>query len=543
MGDAIGPDTMTRGSQPIAGSGGAPTLGSSVAAPGALTQSHEPARKPAGSDAKAASIRRRAAGGAAWIFLAFAVLKVLGFANNVILARLLAPEQFGLVGFAMVVVGVFKLLQDLGVPAALIYSKRDINVVGGTALTINMAAAALLVTIMIAASPFLARLGGDPVIGEVAAVLSLGLLFTAAGSVQRALLMKELAFRRKFLPDVVAVILEGIVAATLALLGFGVWSLVAGYLTLTLTETLLLWLVSPIRPAPRFDRAIARDLVGYGKHVSFSSVLGSSANNVDYLIIGASLGSFSLGIYTMAFLIAGLPHSAISQVVKTAMFPAYSRLRDDITGLTRLFEDVFTLVWSFSIAAGLVIFIAGPPYMSMLLGPEWNSIEEPLRILAIYGVVRSIGAVFSPAYMALGRPQTDWWFTSLRLALVVPLMLFMVRFGVNGVASVHVIVFGILVPANAIVFSRVSGISTARLLRLVAPQAAGVGGAAVVLLGIAVMPGLAPLESSLLGPFIVTVVCLSIYAAVVLYFHRSVLAHVQRLLVRLRRRHAMTPAT
>lgn len=470
------------------------------------------------------AIHKRAAGGAIWIFISFAIGKSLGLASNVVLARLLTPEHFGLVSFAMVIIGAFTILQDLGVPDALIYDRRDTHDLLQTALTINLLAALVLFGITVLLSPSLARLGGDATIAPVAIVLAIGLIFSAAGSVQNAVLSKQLAFRRRTLPDIVSLVAESIGAISLALAGFGVWSLVFGFLILNLTKTIMLWHLSSAHPLPRFNRVYARQLIGYGKHVSMNAVVGFAANNVDYLIVGYFLGPRALGIYALAFMVANIPTTAISQVLKTAMFPVYTSLRDDRDRMVTLFEDVFVVVWTLSIGAGLIIFICAPQYMSLLLGPKWDTIGEPLRILTIFGVLRSIGAVFPPAYKALGRPDMDWKFTLARLLIATPIMILVASSGVNAIAGVHATVALILVPLNAIAFSRVAGVGPSRIARLVAPQLAGAAAVAFVLTAGYAMPELREIGSrSVVLPGVV-LVSISIYLMTVITLNRSLLA-------------------
>ncbi|HEX5166495.1 MAG TPA: lipopolysaccharide biosynthesis protein [Thermomicrobiales bacterium] len=470
------------------------------------------------------TIRKRAAGGAVWIFVSFALSKVFGLASNVVLARLLTPEHFGLVAFAMVVIGAFTLLQDLGVPDALIYNQRTTTELLQTALAINLGAAVVLFCISALLAPLLARLGGDATIAPIVIVLAIGLIFSAAGSVQNALLSKQLAFRRRTLPDIVSLATESVVAIGLALAGFGVWSLVIGFLTLNLTKTLMLWYLSDAHPLPRYHASLAGQLVGYGKHVSLNAIVGFAANNVDYLIVGYVLGPRALGIYTLAFMVANIPTTAISQVLRTAMFPVYASLRQDRQRMVTLFEDVFVVVWTLSIGTGLVIFICAPLYMSLLLGDKWSTIGDPLRILTIFGVLRSIGAVFPPVYKALGRPDMDWKFTLARLLVSAPLMMLVAGAGVNAVSGIHAIVAAILVPLNAVFFARVAEVGLARIMRLIVGQLAGVAGVALLIALGRTTPSLRDAGSHPFELLLVVILASAVYLGAVVSLNRQLLA-------------------
>lgn len=466
------------------------------------------------------SIGEQAARGAIWIFLGFSLGKILNLGLNVVLARLLTPTDFGLVSFAMILIGAFSVLQDLGIPDALIYSNEDMLSVGGTALTMNVGATCVLFVASVIAAPFMARINGNHEVAAVIVVLSIGLVMLAAGSVQAALMSRQLAFRRKFAIDILALVVEAVIAIALASLGFGLWSLVLGYVSNALAETILLWYLSPIRPSPRFDITVARDLFAYGKHVSINAIVTFFVNNVDFFVVGAFLGSAKLGVYTMAFNIAILPATAISQVIRTAMFPAYSRIRDNIDRLTNMFDDVFVVVWALSIAVGLGVFICGPPYMKLLLGQKWAAIERPLQILAIYGTLRSINWVFPPAYKAIGKPNLEWMVNLSRLIVLVPLMLIGCRFGINGVSVVQVIILGMYVPVNAAIFARVIGKPFTSLGRLIVPHLCGASCVAAALLLVRLVPFLRRINLDLYGPAIVLLASIMMYACIMFVLDR-----------------------
>jgi O-antigen/teichoic acid export membrane protein len=249
----------------------------------------------------------------------------------------------------------------------------------------------------------------------------------------------------------------------------------------------MLWCLSPIRPKPGFDRSVAGELLGYGKHVSVNAIVGFAANNVDYLLVGYFLGARALGIYTMAFIIASLPSTAISQISARVMFPALTKIRDDHVRFTKLFNRTLTLVWSASILSGIVILVASPLYAVRLMGDEWDGIERPLQILAIYGILRSLVWVFSPAYKALGHPQVDWHLNLLRLVVATPLLALGARWDIEGIAAMQVAVAAVFLPVSMVGYVRVSRIPLRRFARTLVPQAVAITGSAAVLTIVAVM--------------------------------------------------------
>jgi PST family polysaccharide transporter len=416
-----------------------------------------------------ASIGRRAMGSALWALAALGAYRALAFATTVVLARLLDPADFGIVSFAMVLIGAMTLLQDLGVPASIIFSHRPPRELAGTALSMNLAAALVLFAITAIGAPWLSDFTRQPAVGPVAATLALGLVIASMGSFQGALLEKEMAFRRKFLPDVVPLLTSGLTSILLALRGLGAWSLVIGYLVRMSSATILLWCLSPVRPRPEFRWSAAVELFRYGRHASLNSIVGFAQSNVDYLLVGWLLGSADLGLYTLAFTIGTLPITVSSEVVARVSFPALSTLRADTRGMVDLFLRVFSVVSWLALLASSLLFVGAPAFAPVVLGHKWDGIVPPLQILATFAFVGSIGYTLPAAFKAIGRPDILWKLSLLRLILLPPLMLALLPLGVSGVALAQVIVQTATLPLAIAWLTHTLGFPIGRVARAVTP--------------------------------------------------------------------------
>ncbi|MGE3908131.1 MAG: lipopolysaccharide biosynthesis protein [Chloroflexota bacterium] len=416
------------------------------------------------------AIGSRATHGAFWTAVAFGITRASTLVINVLLARLLGPSDLGTVSFAMIFIGVLLLLQDLGVPAAIIYGARPAREVAGTALTMNVATALAFTLVVVAVSPWLAQWGNDPTIAPVVIALAAGLVVTAVGSVQNAVLTRELAFKKKAAPDVAPAIVGGLVSIVLALLGFGVWSLVIGYLAKVTGTTALLWTVSHVRARPEFRRPVAADLFRYGRHASLASIVGFVAGNSDYMVVGALMGSYALGVYTLAYNLASLPSTLVTQVIVTVLFPALSAVREHQRDARALLSTSFHATVALSTVMGLGIFICAPSALTLFLTERWAEVIPPLQILAAFGVLRSIGSWTSPIFKAAGRPDLEWRLSLTRLVLHVLLMLTLARFGINGIAASHLVVGFTFVVVGLVFVGRVTQIGMAGIWSLVRPH-------------------------------------------------------------------------
>ncbi len=368
------------------------------------------------------SIGQRTAAGASWAILTFAVSRGLAFVTNLILARLLDPADFGLVSFAMIFIGAFTLLQDLGVSAAIVYNRRDVAIVGGTALALNVGAALVLFGLTVVGGPSLGTLVGNPAVVPILTVLAGGLVVAALGSVQSALLIKELAFRSKFIPDAVPMIVSGLTSIGLALLGFGVWSLVYGYLVRSLMQTVLLWWLSSVRLRLTVDWQIARELLAYGKHASASSLIGFVLAALDQLIVGYVLGAAQLGLYVMAFNLASLPATALNEISYRVAFPALAQVRDDAPARRRLLQDLSIAVGALAVPIFIGIMICAPAFVNGVIGERWSGAIPVLQILALYGFQRCVYGPFNALFKATGRPGIEAGYALLKLVISAPLM-------------------------------------------------------------------------------------------------------------------------
>jgi lipopolysaccharide exporter len=427
------------------------------------------------------SLAVRATRGAAWVLLAFLAYRLLGFFTNLILARLLTPAEFGLVSLALLMINASALLQDVGVPTAIVYSGRDIKQMAGTALTINLAVSTALCILVVLGAPLLARYGHDAAILPITIVLALGLIVTAAGSVQSALLVKGMAFRKKFITDVTPLALSGLTSIAMALSGFGAWSLVSGQTIRAASSTLLLWGVSSIRPRPTFKRSVALELLQYGRHVSLSSAIGFCASNVDNFIIGGMLGTNQLGLYVMAFTMTQLVTGAMGQVVASVAFPAYSQMRERRDAYFHAFAGTFKTILTVGSPLSLLLGVGAPIFIPLVFGEKWAGSVSSIQWLSILTTIQAIDYNSAAVYKGLGRPQWLWRLTLVKLAVLAPMMLFLLRYGIAGIAAAHALVALGLFPFSMVMVAKVMGVDVRAIWRLMAPSLIGVASMGVVL--------------------------------------------------------------
>jgi PST family polysaccharide transporter len=373
----------------------------------------------------------------AWSYGAFASSKLLTLITTAILARVLTPVEFGIVGFATVGITYLSVAQDLGLGGALIYERERPDAASHVVFSWNLVLGVLLFALGYLTAPFVARFFDSPEVTSLMRVLSVTFLIAPLGSVHLILLQRDLDFRRKMAPDVGNSLVKGIVSIALALTGFGVWSLVLGHLAGTMVGVVLAWTVVRWRPHLDFDRSLTRSLMAYGLPLFFVDVIYVVTGNIDYLVVGRVLGAAALGIYTLAYRLPELLVLGVVAVLSRALFPAFTKARDSPGSLQRGFLDSVRYVVIFTTPLCVGLFIAARPLVLVTLGDDWLDVVPVLRVLAVFAWVRSLMSNDGDVYKALGMPGFLARITALRLVILVPVLIVTAQFGLVAVALGH----------------------------------------------------------------------------------------------------------
>jgi PST family polysaccharide transporter len=449
----------------------------------------------------APSLTRLAVGGVLWQGLASVLGKGFTVLATVVLARLLTPTEYGLVGLALVFITFAEYVSDLGVSQGLVYYERDHANEGG-ALLLSIGSGVALCLIGVLAAPAIARFFHEPAVAPMVRVLSLSLLVGAVRQVPDALLRRELDFRGRMMTEVARAVTQGVVSIVLALAGLGAWAIVWGYLAGSVAWCASAWIVVDYRPrraALRLGSSTARRLLGYGAPAAAQGILAALIFDVDYVIVGNVLGATALGGYTLAFRLPQLVIINVFFVLSSVAFPVFSRARGEPSQLRRGYVTSIRLQSAYGAAVGVALFVLAPLVVPVLFGAKWDASIVPMQWLALYAVARSLGSGAVDVYKGIGRPGIAAAVSLLRLAVLVPALLIAAPHGIDEVAwtqAALALVFAILMQAVA---CRVIGLSVPALGAALRPAAAvavgtaagaalarwGLGGPAAVHLAVA----------------------------------------------------------
>ncbi len=422
------------------------------------------------SDAPARGLAAEATSALSWSYLSFASGRLLVMVTMAVLARVLTPQEFGIAAFATLVVAYLSVLTDLGFGAALIQRRDDVDEAADTVFTINVVLGALLTAVTFIAAPLVADFFREPMVVPLLRVLSLTFILESLGSVQLVMLRKQLAFRRKLVPDLGRAIVKGVVAISAAAAGLGAWALVWGQLAGVTAAVVLAWVVTPSRPRLRIHRKMVRPLGRFGAPLVVTDIQYAIWLNLDYVVVGRMLGDVALGVYTLAYRLPELLIQSVWRVLATTLFPLFSRVQDRMDLLRQGYLASVRYTQTVIVPMCIGMFITAEPIVLTVFGPQWSEAVPVLRVMAVFSLVTSIGVNAGDVYKALGRTGVLARLATLELFILVPALVWGARWGIVGVAWAHAIVAAVDASIRLVVANRILGTTFTDIGRQLKPS-------------------------------------------------------------------------
>lgn len=388
---------------------------------------------------------KSATSGVLWSAASQFSTQIFQFIVITILARLLLPEDFGIIGMAVIFTGLVQTINELGLSASIIQRKNITENHLSTSFWISLGLGIILCITTVTISPYIADFFKNELVGPVVSVLSIGFISGAAGVVHKSLLLKNIDFKKIAIVEIIASVMSGAVSVTMALLGFSVWSLVFGTVLGNFARMVLLWVVCTWRPSVIVDLTSFKELFTFGVHVMGSRFLNYIDSNADYLLIGKFLSATALGHYTFAYQLSTFPLSRISSIITSVTFPAFSIIQDDNDMLRYAYLKVIKYISlvTFPMLSGLIV--VAPDFIPIVFGEKWTPMIIPLQILCVAGALWSIGTTVGSVLMSKGRADIQFkW--NVFTAIVLPIAILIgIRYGIVGVAMAMTITSCILV--------------------------------------------------------------------------------------------------
>jgi PST family polysaccharide transporter len=419
-----------------------------------------------GSTDSDAGVGSRVGRGAAWSLLNSVALRLGSFASGIVLARLLAPEDYGVYAVALVVLTLLHAFNELGVSLALVQWAGDVRRIAPTVMTIAVTSSTLLYLIAFAGAPALADLMGSPDAAPVLRLLCVAVVLDGFAAVPIGLLTREFLNGRRFAGDVVSFLSSATVTVTLAAHGAGPMSFAWGTLAGSALATVVFTALAPFRVRPGWDRTLAPQLLRFGLPLAGASLLVLSVANVDNLVVGAVSTPAALGLYLMAFNQSSWPLNVFGEAARRVALAGFSRLTDDREALGRSFARGLALLMAATVPVCALLAGYADAMLRIVYGAPWAPAAQALVLLAPLGLVRVGLFVVYDLFVALDRSRVLLKVQALWLVLMIPaLTAGTLVAGIRGAAGAHLLV-AVLVVAP--VFLRAvarEGIAIAPALR------------------------------------------------------------------------------
>jgi PST family polysaccharide transporter len=345
--------------------------------------------------------------GIAWALSSNVVIQGFQFAVGVVLARLLLPEDFGVFAITSIFTGLAANIANIGLGAALVQRREISEQHRRTMLATNLSTSSLIVALLILISPWVGRFFQHQLAGPILILVSFNFLINSASSVSFSLLSRALRFRVISIIEASSMVVHALVAITMALRGFGVWSIAWGGIAQSLFRCGALIATGGWAPRLGWSRPAFGDLISFGAALTVKRLLNYCAANVDYFVIGRRLGPVSLGYYTRAYSLMTLPLTQLSRVIMGVLFPAFSRIQDDNERLVDGYQRVVlaTALVSFPFLAGLLV--TAPVLIGFVYGEKWLPTVAPLQIMCVAGMMKSVSTFVGSIVNAKGQVMAE----------------------------------------------------------------------------------------------------------------------------------------
>lgn len=349
------------------------------------------------------SLKSKTVKGVGWSAIDNVTQMGVSFMVSIVLARLLTPDDYGLLGIIAIFTAVCSTLINAGFTTALIRKKDATDDDYNTVFIVNMILSLMLYGLIYLGAPWIARFFDREELIDLTRVSSIGIIIGAMAMVQGTILTKKIDFKSQTKITLVASIVSGIIGIILALLGFGVWALVSQQLSSQLLRTVLLWFVNKWIPKLRFSAQSFHDLFGFGWKMMLSSLLYTIWKELTQVVVGKFYSPATLGQYTRSNHFAQMLTSNLTNVIQRVTYPVLSNIQDDKTRMVAVYRRIIKMTMFVTAVSTLFLGAVSEPLIYCLIGPKWHDAAVYLPFICAYGSLYPLHAINLNMLQVLGR--------------------------------------------------------------------------------------------------------------------------------------------
>jgi O-antigen/teichoic acid export membrane protein len=377
--------------------------------------------------------------------------RMLAFIKITVLARILTPSQFGIYGIATLVLAFLEMLTETGINIVLIQTREKIDEYVNSAWVVSIIRGIFISLCIVVATPFITSFFNTPNASSILLLISIVPLIKGFINPSEVKLQKDLKFHYEFWFRSSIFTVDAVISIIFALITHSVYSLVWGLIAGSLLEVLISFIL--IRPVPRLkiNGGYFSEIFHKGKWVTIYGIFNYFAQQGDNIGVGKIVNASALGVYQMAYKLATLPISEVTDVVGKVVFPVYSIIGGDIHRLRLAFIKSTALIVMATLTMGMILFIFPKEIVLIVFGSKWLAAVPILKVLAVYGVLRAISGSASALFLGVGKQKYVTTMTFIRfLGLIVTVYPLTKTFGAVGAS--YSALFSVLVEIPVIIY-------------------------------------------------------------------------------------------
>jgi len=379
------------------------------------------------------SLKAKATSGLFWTLLKQFGYQGINFVIQLLLARILLPEAFGIIALMQIFISVSNNLIDSGMASSLIRNKdldeRDYS----TVFYLNIVVAIVLYGVMFVSSPFIASFYNMPILTDVIRIYCLSFVINAFSIIQVTKLTKEMKFKTQMFVQLPSLIISGIVSVYLAYSGWGVWSIVVYNLLTNLLSSIQYWLRSKWRPKLIFDMKKLKYHFNFGYKLTLAYLLNSVFDNIYAVVIGKAFSPQTLGYYNRAETFQLFPSRNISTALEKVTYPMFAQIQDDNEKLKKYYRQIFNLVVFILTPTMVFLAVVAEPLFRFLLTEKWLPMVPYFQILTIVGVLHPFQRYNGNILRVKGRSDLVLKLNIIRKLVLIITIVIGIRYGIYGI--------------------------------------------------------------------------------------------------------------
>jgi PST family polysaccharide transporter len=390
------------------------------------------------------SLKNKTFFGLVWNIINNSSLMVLNLVITAILARLLSPKAFGIMGMVQLVIMFISKINEFGLSIAIVQEDTLNQIKLSSLFYFNVLIGILMTVTTYISADIISNFFEETSLVVFIKMISIVFLIVSFSLIQKSLLRRNMEFKKIFIIQLISLIIYGVITIILAYKGFGVRSLIYGYIAKNIVDTILYHIFQKWYPSLNFDFNSIKDLLSFGGYLMGSSFFGYFNNNLDYLIIGRILGATALGYYTIAFRIITIPTNKIGLLISKTFLPAFSKIKKDKKKIKKYYLKVIEYISLITFPMMVGMAVVAEEFTLLVYGDKWVQSIVVIQILAVAGLFKSLTTTVGTIFFSQGRSDITFKWNIFKLLNLLILMYLGTKWGLIGVA-IAVSIFNIYI--------------------------------------------------------------------------------------------------